>query len=128
MKSILIVLFLFAITLDTTHASVQVPEYLLDSKRPKIDDPDKLVHGFLDAVDRGELIIFGRRLARSMIIPVHVEYVYELASRVTRVKIYSNLKEPMSVPGRGDCQVLSVSVVMADGKIIEIESHVWMKQ
>jgi hypothetical protein len=128
MKSILIVLFLFAVTLDTTHASVQVPEYLLDSKRPKTDDPDTLVHGFLDAVDRGELIICGRRLDRSMIVPVHVEYVYELASRVTRVKIHSNLKEPMSVPDRPDCRVFSVGVVMADGKIIEIESHVWMRQ
>ena len=128
MKSILIALFLFTITLDAGHASVNVHEHLLDPNRPKIDDPDKLVHGFLSAVDRGELSIFGRRLERSMIIPVRVEYVYELSSRTTRVKIYSSLKTPMAVPGRPDCQVRSVSTVMEGGKIIEIESHIWMKQ
>jgi hypothetical protein len=128
MKPILIALFLFTITLDASHASVNVPGHLLDPGKPKIDDPDNLVHGFLSAVDRGELSIFGHRLERSMIIPVRVEYVYELSSRITRVKIYSNLKTLMAVPGRPDCQVRSVSAVMEGGKIIEIESHIWMKQ
>ena len=128
MKSILIVLFLFAGTLGASHAAVNVPQHLLDPNKPKIDDPDKLVHAFLGAVDRGELVIFGRRLDRSMIIPIHIEYVYELSSRTTGVKIFSNLKEPMSIPGRPDCQVMSVSVVMNGGKIIKIESHVWLKQ
>ncbi|HWR76701.1 MAG TPA: hypothetical protein VN283_05785 [Thiobacillus sp.] len=128
MRSIFVVLFLLAITLDAGYAAVNVPEHLIDPGKPRIDDPDSLVHGYLDAVDRGELIVFGRRLDRSMITPTHVEYVYELSSRKTRVKIHSTLKEPMPVPDHPDCQVLSVSAVIDGGNIFEIESHVWIKQ
>lgn len=62
-----------------------------------------------------------------MIVPARVEYVYELSSRATRIRVHSNLKQPLPVPGRPDCQILSVSAVMEDGHITEIESHVWIK-
>lgn len=105
---------------------MSAPGHLLAPSKPKIEDPDNLVHAFLQAVDRGELRVFGRTLDRSMIIPVRVEYVYELSSRKTRVKVHSNLKEPIAVPDQQDCRVSSVSAVIEGGSIIEIESHVWI--
>jgi hypothetical protein len=126
MRSIFVILLFLAATSSAGFAAVSVPGHLLDPGKPKIEDPDDLVHGFLQAVDRGELKVFGRTLDRSMIIPVRVEYVYELSSRKTRVKIYSNLKEPMAVPDHHDCRISSVGAVIEDGSIIETESHVWI--
>jgi hypothetical protein len=127
MKSLVLVPLLFATALDTTRAAVQVPDHLINPARPKIEDPDHLVQHFLDAVDRGELIVFGRALNRSMIVPTRVEYVYDLATRKTLAKVFSNLKVPLPVPER-DCKVVAVSVIMAESRIVEIESHIWMEE
>ena len=103
------------------------PKHLSNLDRPEIEAPDPLVERYLEAVDRGELKLFGLTLARSMIVPAHIEYVYDLFSRTTRIKVYSNLKAPLPVPGQPDCKILGVGAVMEDGQITEIESHVWMK-
>ena len=80
---------------------------------------------FLKAVSRGELVVFDRRIEESMLIPVRVEYVYELDSAVPTIKVYSKLKDPMSVPGHDNCKVKGISVTLdANGGIIKIESHV----
>ena len=112
---------------DAVQASVSTPEHLINLDRPEIEAPDPLVERFLEAVDRGELTLFGQTLARSMVIPARIEYVFDLFSRTTRIKVYSNLKAPLPVPGQTDCQILGVSAVLEDGHITEIESHVWMK-
>ena len=126
MRLIFLALFLLAAPWGAVHAALKVPAHLIDPGRPAFDDPDTLVNDYLKAVDRGELVVFGRRLERAMLVPNRVEYVYELSSRTTRVRIHSNLKEALPVPGQPDCTVRSVSAVIEDGRIIEAESHVWI--
>ena len=128
MKPIFAVLLLGAFMPAAVQASLPVPKHQINPDTPRIEDPDKLIDRYLEAVDRGELKIFGQTLARSMIVPARVEYVYELSSRTTRIKVHSNLKQPLPLPGQPDCRILGVSAVMEDGHITEIESHVWMKQ
>jgi hypothetical protein len=118
---------LLCASVEAAQAAVAVPRHLINPDAPRIEDPDSLVHRYLQAVDRGELVIFGQKLDRSMIVPVRIEYVYELASRTTRIKVHSNLKTPLPVPGHGDCHVLTVSTVIEDGHITTIETHIWMK-
>ena len=127
-KPVFAVLLLYAVALDAVQASMPAPGHPISHATPRIEDPDYLVQRYLEAVDRGELVIFGQTLARSMIVPARVEYVYELSSRTTRIKVYSNLKEPLPVPGQSDCRILGVGPVMEDGHITETESHIWMKQ
>lgn len=127
LKAVFAALLLCTSALNTVQAAVSVPRHLISPDTPTIDDPDSLVLRYLDAVDRGELQIFGKKLDRSMIVPVRVEYVYDLSSRAMRTRIYSNLKEPLPVPGQPGCQILGVSAVMEDDHITEIESHIWMK-
>ncbi|MDO9467078.1 MAG: hypothetical protein Q7J36_07235 [Thiobacillus sp.] len=126
-QAVFAVLLLSATAIESVRASVPVPKHLIDPGLPRIEDPGKLVDRFLQAVDRGELTVFGQTIARAMIVPVRIEYVYELADRAMRIKIYSNLNAPLPVPGQDDCRILGVSAVMEDGSITEIESHVWMK-
>ncbi len=85
------------------------------------------MNSYLDAVDRGELQTFGRRLDRSEIAPVRLEYIYDIASETMEIRVYSNLKNPVPVPGQTGSQVLGVSSIIADGKIVETESHVWFE-
>jgi hypothetical protein len=127
MKSVFALLLLCAAVPATALASVPVPRHLANPDTPRIEDPDALVERYLAAVDRGELQVFGQKIDRAMIVPVRVEYVYELSDRAMRIKVYSNLKQPLAVPGQPDCQILGVSAVMEEGVITEIESHVWMK-
>jgi hypothetical protein len=128
LKSLFLVSLLCVFVPAAAKASVSVPDYLINPAAPKIEDPDTVVQRYLAAVDRGELEIFGLKLDRSMLNPVRVEYVYDLSSRTTRIKLLSSLKEPLPVPGQHGCQILSVGAEMEDGHITEIESHVWLKQ
>ena len=127
MKPIFAVLLLCAAAPAAVQASLPLPPPLINPDTPRIEDPDTLVDRYLQAVDRGELVIFGQTLVRAMIVPARVEYVYELFSRRTRIKVYSNLKQPLPVPDQPECRILGVGAVMEDGHITEIESHVWMK-
>lgn len=104
------------------------PTYCLtDPSRPHIAGADTVVQGYLEAVDRGELRSFDRKLDRSEIIPVRVEYVYEIASEAMEISVFSNLKVHMPVPNQPGAVVHSVNSVIQDGKIVETESHVWLK-
>jgi hypothetical protein len=127
LQTVFAVLLLFSTAIESVRASVPVPKHLIDPGMPRIEDPGSLVDRFLQAVDRGELTVFGRTIDRPMLVPIRVEYVYELADRAMRIKIYSNLNTPLPVPGQDDCRILGVSAVMENGSITEIESHVWMK-
>jgi hypothetical protein len=91
----------------------------------KYTDPHEAVQVFLKAVDRGELTVFDRKIEKSMLVPVRVEYVYELDSAVPTIKVYSRLKEPIAIPGSETCKVYEVGAILdASGTIIKIESHV----
>ena len=127
LQAVFAVLLLSATAIESVRASVPVPKHLIDPDMPRMEDPGDLVDRFLQAVDRGELKVFGQTIDRPMLVPVRVEYVYELADRAMRIKVYSNLTAPLPVPGQDDCRILGVSAVMEDGSITEIESHVWMK-
>lgn len=92
----------------------------------EFDEPREVVQTYLKAVERGELVVFEQIIDIAMLIPVRVEYVYELANAKPRIKVYAEFKQPMPVPGQSDCQVRGVSAVLDDaGSIVEVEIHVW---
>ena len=94
--------------------------------QPVSAEPREVVRIFFKAVDRGELIVFDQRLDRSMINPVRVEYAYELDSNTSRMKVYSELRQPAPVPGHPDCALRGVSAILDNyGHITDIEAHVW---
>jgi hypothetical protein len=125
MKPLIALLTLLA--LNPAFAAVSVPEYWIDPSQPAIEDPDRLVDAFLKAVDRGELTIYGRSLTREMINPTQVEYVYDLLSRKTSLRIHATLKEPLKLRDQPGCRILCISAEMEDGRIVEIESHLWIE-
>ena len=97
--------------------------------KPEFTDPREVVRIFLKAVDRGELMVFDQKLDRSRIIPVRVEYVYELDSLTSRMKVYSELKHPSPVPDHPDCRLRGVSAILDNyGHIIETVAHVWHEE
>lgn len=118
---------LLLMPIDVARAALPAPDSQFSPPPPHIVQPDIVVERFLQAVDRGELVVFGRVIDRSMILPLQVEYVYALPTRTTRVKVYAGLKEPLPVPGRRGCQVRALGSLLEDGRITEIESHIWME-
>lgn len=125
MKALLLAALLTSTAIDSAQAAIDLPRHLIDPDRPQIEEPENIIQRFNEAVDRGELSVFGRRIERSMIVPRRVEYVYDLASRALLVKVYSSLKTPLPVPER-ECKILALGAIMQDGRIVEIESHIWM--
>lgn len=95
------------------------------SIKQKFHEPHEVIEMYFKAVSRGELVVLERKLDKSMLTPVRVEYVYELNSAIQIVKVYSELKQPMSVPSLEHCRISGVSAILdADGHIIEIEVHI----
>lgn len=89
-------------------------------------EPYEVVDIYLNAVSRGELIVFDRKLDKSMITPVRVEYIYEINSAISSVIVYSELKQPIPVPIQENCSVRGVSATLdTDGHIIEVKAHIW---
>ena len=86
--------------------------------------PNEVVEIFLKAVNRGELVLFGRTFDKSMLTPIRVEYVYELSNDTVGVKVYSELKEPFPVPNQ-HCKIRAISAILdSDGGISEIVAHI----
>jgi hypothetical protein len=125
MKRIYFVPLVLAIAFLNSGYTSTAPYCLTDPNRPHIAGAETVLKSYLDAVDRGELRTFGRRLERSELIPVRVEYIYQISSGTMEIKVYSDLKEPVPVPGQPGSKVLGVSSTMDDGKIVETESHIW---
>jgi hypothetical protein len=125
MRTLIALLALLA--LSPVFAAVSVPEHWIDTSRPAIEDPGRLVDTFLKAVDRGELRICGQTLTREMLNPTQVEYVYDLLTRKTELRIHATLNEPLMLPGQPGCRILCISAEMEDGRIVEVESHVWIE-
>ncbi|MCB1751647.1 MAG: hypothetical protein KDI74_07975 [Gammaproteobacteria bacterium] len=121
----------FALSLFTVNAACDTTAFALAiegplEQRPHFRAPQAVVEMFLQAVDRGELVVFDRRISKSMLVPIRIEYVYELKYPVPKVKVYSELREPMPVPGQENCRLRGISATLdAGGSIIETEAHVW---
>lgn len=97
--------------------------------KPEFNEPHEVIKIYFKAVDRGELIVLDRKLDKSMLIPIHVEYVYKLDSVIPRIKVYSQLKQPIPVPGQTSCNIKGVSAILNNnGSIIETEAHIWPEQ
>jgi hypothetical protein len=114
------------IIVGNTSSYGYVAEKQPGSIKPQLHDPHAVVQLYIKAVARGELVVFERVLTRSLIVPISVEYVYELDKAVPRIKVYSKLKQPMPVPGQPDCELRAVSAILdASGHILETEAHIW---
>lgn len=120
-----IIFIIASITMSSftlAHMSEQLPDY----RKHKIYEPDKVIELYFNAVDRGELIVFNQRFDKSMLTPIRVEYVYELKSAISKIKIYSDLKQSIPVPEQTNCKIRGISAILdAEGNIIETEAHVW---
>jgi len=114
------------IILGSTSAYGYIVEQQPGGIKPEFHEPQEVVELYLKAVDRGELIVFGRTLNKSMLVPVSVEYVYELNNAIPKIKVYSKLKQSMPVPGQQGCKLRAFSATLdADGHIIQAEAHIW---
>jgi len=116
---------LFALSFFCAGAGLQAAQGA-DSPALQLPHPHTVVALFLMAVDRGELVVFERRLERSMITPRRVQYDFDLDSAEPVVKVYAELRRPIAVPGHSDCEVRAVLATLdADGSIVDVEVHVW---
>jgi hypothetical protein len=120
------ILFFVMVVAVARDTFAHVAEERLDLIRSQYHEPHEVVEIYFQAVERGELVVFDRKLSKSMLIPVSVEYVYDLKRATPSVKVYSELKQPMPVPGQESCKLRGVSAILdADGRIIETEAHIW---
>jgi len=90
---------------------------------PSIDQ-ERVIRVFMQAVRRGELVVFDMILDQSMIDPDRVEYIYTLTEVTPVVRVHSRLKQPVSLPALPDLTINSVSAILdRQGKIIETVVH-----
>jgi hypothetical protein len=81
-----------------------------DSVVPYPDiDSAQVIKVYLEAVGRGELMIFEKTVTRSMLKPERVEYVYTLDSRLPRVSVFSTLTVSLPFPDMPDLQVQGIT-------------------
>ena len=118
---------LAAFALQASYTPVNPGACQPDSARPDIAQAESVVRSYLAAVDRGELLTFGRKLNRTDITPVRVQYNYSISSGDMATWVYSTLKNPMPVPEQPEYQVIGVCSAMENGRIVETESHVLLK-
>jgi hypothetical protein len=121
------VLVLAIAFLTSAHTPVNLPSCLPDTSRTDIAGAESVVRSYLAAVDRGELLSFGRRLSPADITPIRVQYNYQIAGGGMETRVYSELKDPMPVPDQPEYHVIGVCSAMEDGRIVETESHVLLK-
>ena len=95
---------------------------------PNAPEPHAVLAAFQNAVDRGELMVFEQKLDRSMIAPRRIEYLFALEDLTLTVRVYADLRRPLAVPGRSDCEARAVAAILdAAGSIVDVEVHVWQK-
>lgn len=91
----------------------------------KIRQPLAVVHEFMEAVNRGELIAFEITLTPDMITPERVDYSYALNSSTYSTMVYSSLKKPIPTKQLTGMEIYGISAVLnKDGVIIETRVHV----
>lgn len=114
--------------LMSSRTSALVPDSNTKIVPPETQNKYKIVRLFLEEVDRGKVVVFGRRFDRSMLNPTRVEYVYDLNTDTPEIRVYSEMTKPMAIPGVDTCELRAVSAVMSPaGKIITIRVHLWTK-
>lgn len=106
----------YAHVLKGPHASI----------RYEFTEPGKVVEIYLKAVDRGELLVFGKKLERRILLPRSVEYIYVIGYRKPRVKVYAVLSRSLPLPGQDGYKIRAVSASLdTRGHITRTEAHVW---
>ena len=121
-----IVILLFAVG---TAIAVPVTKPCLDPALKTIPQPEdkfqEVVDVFLAAVDRGELVIFDKKITRSMLDPVEVKYVYKYDGADPAISIFSLLTTSLEIPGVPECAAGGIEALLAiDGTIIDSTVHV----
>lgn len=108
------------------HISSQSPSTFTT---PALEDRHLAVRQFLQAVERGDLAIFGVQLGTGMLRPTRVEYVYELSRTTPEVRVYAEFTTPLDVPDNDTCEVRALSATLDEhGNIIDVQAHVWPRQ
>lgn len=86
---------------------------------------NEIVAMFNAAVDRGELVVFERRIHPGMVRAVRVEYVVDLDSRSPTVKVYAELTPLLDPPDMPNCKAFAISAfISVDGHITETDVHI----
>jgi len=79
---------------------------------------------FFRAVDLGQLQLFDKILTRDMLIPLKVEYIYTRDDLYPTVNVFSELREPISLPAMPDVYIVGVTGVMdVNGNIVDSIAH-----
>lgn len=121
---------IFTACANTTNSSEDTKYHFLryaKFNKINLNKPLKIIEIFYETVNRGELIVFEKKLDGSMITPIRIEYVYELNGDEPTVKIYSELKKLISISLYENVKIKlsGVSVILdSSGDIIEIKAHV----
>ena len=89
--------------------------------------PERIMSMYYKAVDRGDLVVFGIQLDHSMLVPVHVSYIYPVNGQVPKIKVYAKLKKPMKIPEQNNNRFTGVCAILdIFGEIIETEAHIFL--
>lgn len=108
----------------SAHVSMQQPRLA----PPAQHDRHEIVRMFLQAVNRGEVMLFGHDIKPEMLQPTRVEYIYELNSPTPEIRVYSEITTPLAVPDNDTCEIRALSATLDEqGNIIEVKAHVWPK-
>ena len=92
---------------------------------PRHQDPFKIIEIFFKAVKQGNLIVLGKKIDKSLLVPIQVEYIYKFDGSKPSVKVYSKLKYPLAIPEHKGIRLLGVGAILDNkGNIIEIRAHV----
>lgn len=128
-----VVFIFFLLGLSTLLASTIDKPYsdnsnLTNPNKVEFIPPERIMSMYYKAVDRGDLIVFGIQLKRSMLVPVHVNYIYLVNGQTAKVKVYAKLKNPMQIPEQGNNTFTAVCAILdMFGAIVETEAHIFLK-
>jgi len=132
LKKYIVFAFLFlifsALFAYTTNERYSSAPSVVDSDTVEFIAPKKIMLKYYEAVDKGELIVFGIQLDRTMLIPVRVDYAYPVNGQIPRIKVYAELKKPIRIPEQGNNVFTAVcAVIDMFGNIVETEAHIFIK-
>ena len=118
---LVVIIFMSGSRYTLAHALDKPPSDI----KPEFTEPQTIVSIYMKAVNRGELIVFDRKINMSMITPIRVEYVYELNNTTPKVKVYSEIKQPIPVQNLEGCKIKGVSSILDNnGHIIDTAVHI----
>jgi len=126
MKKIFIQLTLLSLFLICIgYAAAFVIESPTDQKTYFFKKPFEIINMFYKAVDHAELRAFDKTLSREMIIPIRVEYIYELSSPIPQINVHSEIIDPISIPADPNCKAGAITATLdTEGHILGTSVHV----